>query len=41
MARTYYSTFYLGADGRWNGANSPIGPCPHGYEGGVEREAMA
>ena len=26
MARTYYGTFYLGADGRWNGANSPIGP---------------
>ena len=41
MARAYYGTFYLGADGRWNGANSPIGPWPHGYGGGVEREAMA
>ena len=37
MARAYYSTSYLGTDGRWNGANSPIGSWQHGYEGGAER----
>ena len=30
-------TNYLGTDGPWNGANSPIGPWSHGYEGGAER----
>jgi hypothetical protein len=38
---TSYGTLYMGTDGRWNGANSPIGSWQHGYEGGVEREAMA
>ena len=37
MAQSHYSTRYLGTDGRWNGANSPIGPWQRGYEGGVER----
>ena len=37
QARTYYGTPYMGADGRWNGANSPIDPWQHGNEGGVER----
>ncbi len=37
MAHSHYSTCYLGTDGRWNGANSPIGPWQHGCEGGVER----
>ena len=41
MARAYYGTFYLGTDGRQNGANSPIGSWQHEYEGGAEREAMA
>ena len=36
-ARAYYSTPYMGTDGRWNGANSPIDPWQHGNEGGVER----
>jgi hypothetical protein len=27
----------MGTDGRWNGANSPIDPWQHGYEGGAER----
>ena len=31
----------MGTDGRRNGANSPIGPWQHGYEGGAERKAMA
>ena len=39
MAHTYYGTRYLGTDGRWNGANSLIGPWRHGYEGGAERGA--
>ena len=29
-------TSYLGTDGRWSGANSPIGPWSHGYEGGAQ-----
>ena len=33
MARAYYGTRYLGTDGRWNGANSPIGPWQHGSRG--------
>jgi hypothetical protein len=33
VAHSYCGTSYLGTDGRWNGANSPIGP----YEGGAER----
>ena len=37
MAHSYYGTSYLGTDGRWSGANSPIGPWSHGYEGGAER----
>ena len=37
MARAYYSTSYLGTDGRWNGANSLIDPWQHGHEGGAER----
>ena len=37
QARTYYGTPYMGTDGRWNGANSPIDPWQHGNEGGVER----
>ena len=37
MAHPYYGTAYMGTDGRWNGANSPIGPWQHGYEGGAER----
>ena len=41
LAHTYYGTPYMGTDGRRNGANSPIGSWQHGYEGGVEREAMA
>lgn len=36
-ARAYYGTSYMGTDGRWNGANSPIDPWQHGNEGGVER----
>ena len=36
-ARAYYSTPYMGTDGRWNGANSPIDPWRHGNEGGAER----
>ena len=36
-ARAYYSTLYMGTDGRWHGANSPIDPWRHGNEGGVER----
>ena len=37
QARTSYGTPYMGTDGRWNGANSPIDPWRHGNEGGVER----
>ena len=37
MARAYYGTPYMGTDGRWNGANSPIGPWQHGHEGGAGR----
>ena len=37
MAHPYYGTNYLGTGGRWNGANSPIGPWSHGYEGGAGR----
>jgi hypothetical protein len=37
MAHSYCGTSYLGTDGRWNGANSPIGPWSHGYEGGAEQ----
>ena len=37
MAHAYYGTRYMGTDGRWNGANSPIGPWQHGHEGGAER----
>ena len=37
MAHPYCGTDYLGTDGRWNGANSPIGPWSHGYEGGAGR----
>ena len=33
----YCGTRYLGTDGRWDGANSPIGPWSHGYEGGAGR----
>ena len=36
-ARTYYSTPYMGTDGRWNGANSSIDPWQRGNESGVER----
>ena len=31
MAHTSYGTRYLGTDGRWNGANSLIGPWRHGH----------
>ena len=41
MARAYYGTSYLGADGRRNGVNSLIGSWQHGYEDGAEREGMA
>ena len=37
MAHSYCGTRYLGTDGRWDGANSPIGPWSHGYEGGAGR----
>ena len=37
VAHPHYSTPYMGTDGRWNGANSPIDPWQHGNEGGVER----
>ena len=37
VAHPHYSTPYMGTDGRWNGANSPIDPWRHGNEGGVER----
>ena len=37
MAHPHYGTPYMGTDGRWNGANSPIDPWRHGNEGGVER----
>ena len=37
QARAYYGTPYMGTDGRWNGANSPIDPWQHGNEGGAER----
>ena len=32
-----HRTRYMGTDGRWNGANSPIEPWQHGHEGGAER----
>ena len=37
MAHSYCGTRYLGTDGRWDGANSPIDPWRHGHEGGAER----
>ena len=37
MAHPHYGTPYMGTDGRWNGANSPIDPWRHGNEGGAER----
>ena len=30
-------TSYMGTDGRWNDANSPIDPWQHRHEGGAER----
>ena len=33
----HYGTPYMGTDGRWNGANSPIDPWQHGHEGGAGR----
>ena len=37
VAHPHYSTPYMGTDGRWNGANSPIDPWQHGNEGGAGR----
>ena len=36
-ARAHYRTSYMGTDGRWNDANSPIDPWQHRHEGGAER----
>ena len=33
----HYGTPYMGTDGRWNGANSPIDSWQHGHEDGAER----